>query len=350
MGTQNFNCKSCAAPISFNIEKQKWHCEYCDSEYEKDEISQSSEDFNEVTIEEGDDESQPTELNQFRCNACGAEILSEGNVAATFCIYCQNPSIIRSRFEGKFKPKYLIPFKIPENKARELYKEWIGKRIFAPKQFRVLGEIRELRGLYAPYWLFDCHAVGFVEGEGRNIKSYTRGNYRITETAHYSIKRTGSSSYAKVPVDGSENLPDPIMEGIEPFNYRELKEFSTEYMAGHFAEKYDVDQEKATKAFSPRIYKFLSSRLENSGTRYDSTSYTNRKVNIGQVKITYAMLPVYVLTNNYKNKRHTIIINGQTGKIFGEAPLSKGRLFLVSLLILFLTFLTINSGVALLYG
>lgn len=346
MGTQHFNCKSCSAPIAYSIEKQKWHCEYCDSEYEKDEISQDTSSYNEIQLEEGQEAS---ELDEYRCNACGAEILADENLAATFCIYCQNSSIIKSRFEGRFKPKLVIPFKISESKARELYKTWISKRIFAPHNFRVLGEIRELRGLYAPYWLFDCHAVGFVEGEGRNMRSYRSGEYRITETSHYSIKRAGSSYYEKVPVDGSEKLPDPIMEGIEPFDYTGLKEFSTEYMAGHFAEKYDVDQNKATQALTPRVHQFLRTRLEASGTRYHSTTYSHSKINLGQVKITYAMLPVYVLTNTHNNKRHTIIINGQTGKIYGEAPLSKARIFFVGLSILFISWVLINTGVAFLY-
>lgn len=346
MGTQHFNCKSCSAPISFSIEKQKWHCEYCDSEYEKDEISQDTSNYNEIQVEEGND---AAELDEYRCNACGAEILADGNLAATFCIYCQNSSIIKSRFEGKFKPKLVIPFKITDSQARELYKTWIRKRIFAPQQFRVLGEIKELRGLYAPYWLFDCHAVGFVEGEGRNVRRYSSGNYNVTETKHYAIKRTGSSNYEKVPVDGSENLPDPIMEGIEPFDYQDLKEFSTQYMAGHFAEKYDVDQDKASNAFTPRVHKFLRTRLENSGKRYHSVSINHSKINIGQVKIVYAMLPVYVLTNTYKNKRHTIIINGQTGKIFGEAPLSIARVIFVSLGMLLAIWLLVNTGISILY-
>lgn len=346
MSVQVYSCKACAAPISYNIKAGKWVCEYCASEFKKDEIEQQS--VSESGIELDEDLSiEIPDLDAYNCNACGAEILAEGVTAATFCIYCKSPSILKSRFSGEFHPRFLIPFKVDQKEARQIYFDWIKKRFFAPSEFKEATEIDKIRGLYAPYWLFDCRASGYVIGEGRNSRSWRSGDYRVTETKYYFIKRTGSSAYEKIPVDGSINLDDNLMEGIEPFDYSSLRDFSLEFMSGYLAEKYDVDEKEALKAMEPRAQKFLDSTLKNSGKKYNSVSFHDSNININSVKAAYSMLPVYVLTNIYKGKKHTFIINGQTGKTYGETPFDKKRFVLFSLLIFASTWLlsVIGAGI-----
>ncbi len=330
MSVERFACKTCAAPIGFDIKVAKWKCEYCGSEFEKNEIEQQTGKADGVELNE-DLSVEIPELDEYRCNACGAQILTEGETAATFCIYCRSPSIIKSRFSGDFRPRYLIPFKITQTEARQVYFRWIQKRFFAPSEFKNAREVNSIRGLYAPYWLFDCGASGFVIGEGRNTRSWTSGDYRYTETKHYFIKRSGFSQYEKIPVDGSKNLDDELMEGIEPFDYGGLKDFALEFMSGYLAERYDVDQTKAARAMEPRARKYLQTTLEESGQRYDSVTFQSSHISLNNVKAAYAMLPIYVLTNIYQKKKHTFMINGQTGKTYGETPYDKGKLVVFSL-------------------
>ena len=40
----------------------------------------------------------------------------------------------------------------------------------------------------------------------------------------------------------------------------------------------------------------------------------------------YAMLPVWFMTMNFKNKRYYFAVNGQTGKVAGIPPLSWSKL------------------------
>jgi DNA-directed RNA polymerase subunit RPC12/RpoP len=347
MSVKVYYCKTCAAPISFNIKEQKWKCEYCASEFAKDEIVEET--ANESGMEVVEDLSvEIPELDEYRCNACGAKILTEGNAAATFCIYCRNPSVIKSRFSGDFHPRYLIPFKITQKEAKDIYFAWIKKRFFAPNIFKTAREVDNIRGLYAPYWLFDCRASGYVEGEGRNSKSWRSGDYRITETQHYYIKRVGSSAYRKIPVDGSKSLPDELMEGIEPFDYAAIKDFALEYMSGYLAEKYDVNEQKAARVMTPRAEKFLRATLEGSGQRYQSMSISSSHINVNSVKAAYAMLPIYVLTNVYKDKKHTFMINGQTGKTYGETPFDTPKFILFTFGFFFTTFILTATGGAIL--
>ena len=41
----------------------------------------------------------------------------------------------------------------------------------------------------------------------------------------------------------------------------------------------------------------------------------------------YAFLPVWVLNTKYKDQNYLFTMNGQTGKLVGDLPVSKGKFF-----------------------
>lgn len=322
MSVENYACKNCGASLTYNIEAAKWKCEFCQSEFDKQQMQDGSRVVSGVRRIE-DDSSQSPEMDEYVCKNCGSAILSEGNVAATFCLYCKSPAILKSRFSGAFKPRYIIPFKVTPEQAQSKYFEWIKKRFFAPSSFKAKKEIDSIRGLYAPYWLFDCRASGFIEGEGRSIRSWRSGDYEITETKHYYVKRAGLAQYERIPVDGSKYLKDELMEGVEPFDFSEIEGFALEYMAGFFAEKYDLDESEAFPFMQARAKDYLLDSLASSGEHYDSFTRSADKASVHDVSAAYAMMPVYILTNLYNKKPHTFILNAQTGKIYGETPIDR---------------------------
>ncbi len=328
MSVKIFACKNCSAAITFNIEAQKWICNYCSAEFDKDEIKEKT--VSDSGVEKKEDLSvKLPDLDEYVCSACGSVLLCEENTAATFCLYCKSPTVIKSRFSGEFKPRYIIPFKLTEKEAQEYYSAWIKKRFFAPRSFKTAKEVDNIRGLYAPYWLFDCKVSGYIEGEGRIVRSWRSGDYRVTETKYYDIKRAGYADYSRIPVDGSEHLEDELMEGVEPFMFSEMKDFALEYMSGFLAEKYDLDESKALPFMQNRAQKFLETTLKTAGDQYSSVSINSKNLSVNAPVAAYSMLPIYILTNFYKNKPHRFILNGQTGKIYGQTP------YVVSKMIIF---------------
>ena len=49
--------------------------------------------------------------------------------------------------------------------------------------------------------------------------------------------------FDNVPVDGSTNIDDALMESIEPFDISEAVDFKTAYLNGYLADKYDISVE-----------------------------------------------------------------------------------------------------------
>lgn len=47
----------------------------------------------------------------YKCPSCGAEILTDENTVATFCSFCQSPTLIEDKLTGAIAPSRIIAFK-----------------------------------------------------------------------------------------------------------------------------------------------------------------------------------------------------------------------------------------------
>ncbi len=314
IAVQDYTCLNCGSGLSFKPELQKWKCDFCHSEFEATDLDLSIEEKKSM-------EAEQMELDSYECNVCGAVLLADANTSATFCVYCKNPAIIKTRFSGKFKPDKLIPFKITEEQSRGIYRQWIKRRRFAPKTFRLSDTIMSIKGIYTPYWLFDGHASGKIEGEATRVRTWTSGDHQYTETKFYAVERDGTANYKKLPVDAVKKLDDALAQQIEPYVYNELIDFSLPYISGFMAERYDVDTSEAQIAMEQRAKAYLASTLKSRIKDYSTVKIKNAQIEVSDVQAHYAIFPLYMIVNQFKGKTYTFLINGQTGKISGETPI-----------------------------
>ncbi len=86
-------------------------------------------------------------------------------------------------------------------------------------------EIEKIKGVYAPFWLYDCEANGQIQGQATKVSSWRSGNYRYTRTKYYHVEREGRVKYERIPVDASTKFDDKFMVMIEPYDYKALADF-----------------------------------------------------------------------------------------------------------------------------
>ena len=89
--------------------------------------------------------------------------------------------------------------------------------------------------------LYTSNASGSGQYEATTSSSHRSGDYVITTTRHYDVRRAGTTQFMGVPVDGSTKMPNGHMDAIEPYDYRAFQPFSTAYLPGYMADKYDED-------------------------------------------------------------------------------------------------------------
>ena len=336
----SFKCPNCSAAIEFDILTQNFTCHYCGSAFSQEQIEEIYP--TDMLPDKESEEKKPTETQleeekRFEqesclhtCPSCGAEIIADNrDTASTYCHYCNSVISFSGQLSGKYKPDKIIPFKKTKEDAIEGFKLWCGKKFFVPKDFKSAHVLEEIRGIYVPFWLADCCVEGELVAIGKNSTSVRSGDYRVTTTKEYHVVRKGSMIYRGVPADGSSRADDLLMENIEPFNYNELVDFSMSYLAGHTAEKYDIDKEAILPRISQRTCDAAQKAFKDTIRGYSSVITKSANFRISHINWDYALLPMWFLSYKYKDKYYHFAMNGQTGKFAGELPLNKLKVALV---------------------
>lgn len=330
-------CPNCDAVLKFNPHGGNWKCEYCRSEFNLDDLNkheeklkQEEKEVKKITNEEG--------LDVYTCNNCGASIVVDPNVSTTSCVYCKNTAILKDKLHGEFNPDFVIPFKHTKEDAIAAFKKLGKGKPLMPKAFNIKKNIKEITGIYIPFWLYDFDAAGEMDADCKRITTWRSGNYRYTKTDTYLVTRGGNMNFEKVPVDGSKRFPNDIMNSIEPFDYNELKPFNYSYLSGFLSEKYDMTSDEVIKEAINRAKNSFIEEMKNDIRGYNTVIPTTNSINLNNTKKQYVLLPVWMLNVKYKDKIHTIAMNGQTGKMVGNIPVDVKKAIFMWILIFALSF------------
>lgn len=348
----NYQCPSCTGPLHFSGASGKLECDYCGASYDVAEIealyaekeekaaaaqreaeekraeqnasSREGEEWDTSGFRE-DWGTQADGVLAYSCPSCGAELICEESTAATSCPYCGNPTVVPGQFSGGLRPDFIVPFKLSKEDAVKALKAHYKRKIFLPKRFTEENHVQEIQGIYVPFWMFDGEATGDAHYTATRSHTYISGDYKITKTEHYDVYRAGTVTFEKVPVDASSKLSDDHMDSIEPYDYRELKPFSTAYLPGFLADKFDVTVEQCQERADQRCAGTLSSALRKTIKQYDTCTLLDNSVDLKRGKVHYALMPVWMLNTKWKGKDFLFAMNGQTGKLVGDLPVSWGK-------------------------
>ncbi len=308
-----YKCPNCGADMNFDSESGHLSCDSCGHQ-------DNIEDFKEELIIKTYDSEEAVE---YQCENCGAEVITEPDTTATQCSFCDAAVVLADRVSGVLAPKMVIPFTISKEEAMKAFKVWCKNGRFSPKEFMNANRVKNITGMYVPFWMYDVNSDIALKATGNKVRTYRRGDYVYTETSIFEVERHFDLYYQNVPVDASEKLSDSIMDKIEPYNYEELKEFKTPYLAGFFAEKYNYDHEELYPRVEKKIQGYIDDYVESTLTGY--TSITNRHDNrkVKNKDSQYVLFPIWMVYYDFDQQEHTFAMNGQTGKVVGKAPISK---------------------------
>ena len=355
----NYQCPACTAPLHYSAKSGKLECDYCGSSFDVAEIealyarkeaeaaaakqaadakaeaaqAAKAEAAEAAAASGGWDTSDLSRdwgaeadgLRVYSCPSCGAELICDQSTAATACPYCGNPAIVPGQFSGALRPDSILPFRLSKDDAVQALRAHYKGKPFLPRSFTSANHIEQIQGVYVPFWLFDGGAEGAASYRASNTNVYETGDYEITETRHYHVVRAGSLAFEKIPVDASSKMPDDHMDSIEPFDYAQLRPFSTAYLPGYLADKYDVTIDDSRDRADTRCSETLAQALRDTVTGYGACVTEREDIALRRGKVHYALLPVWMLSTKWRGQDFLFAMNCQTGKLVGDLPTDRGR-------------------------
>ena len=113
------------------------------------------------------------------------------------------------------------------------------------------------------------------------------------------------------------------------YDYAGLKPFSTAYLPGFLADKYDVTVEESHDRADGRCSASLEGALRRTTTTYDSCVPLRQDIRLRRGKVHYALLPVWMLHTKWNGKDFLFAMNGQTGKLVGDLPTDMGKFWAI---------------------
>ena len=337
MELMTYKCPNCGGAITFDSAGQQFKCESCDSVFTQEQLSEydeilknSGQPENTDTVESHDWQTGNTEstldgVSTYVCKYCGAELVMDETTAASECPYCNSPIIIAPELSGGKRPDAVIPFKITKEQAKQALTAFYKGKPFLPKEFKNENKIKEIKGVYLPFWLFDCRVGANMTYNATRVRTWRDKKYEYTKTDRYRIWRSGQLEFSKIPADGSSKMDDAYMDAIEPFNYAELVDFDAAFLSGYMADRYDVDIKQNTPRINARIENSTVDAFRKTVNGYTTVVPDSKNIGIYDGKAKYALFPVWILNTKYQDKMYTFAMNGQTGKLVGSLPIDKKK-------------------------
>jgi hypothetical protein len=248
------------------------------------------------------------------CERCGALNILPPGLKATSCSYCGANQFIESPVQAELvDPQLIALMKIDNRRVVKLVRQWLQKGIFSPDNLLVAGRGMQLRPAYYSCWTFD----GTLDLHWACEVTQGSGQYKQW------VPMSGKESrfFNDVLVPGVKVIAERELDGLGPFNLLEVEEFKPEQLAGWTAILYDrslsdaslLAREKVVQKIRPQVYDMIAMGREKRNVDIGGGSWSG-------MTFKHILLPLWTGSYRYKGKGYRVLVNGQTGKIFGDKP------------------------------
>ena len=305
MSTASYNCPCCGGPLKFSGESGRLECAACGNNYEPAalEMLNASESGEQISFERPKEGFRTEEgVQAYLCKNCGAELITEDTTTAAECPYCGSPTLLPDRIEGGVKSEKVIPFVVTKEQAQKQFEDYFkGKRLLPNIFLNGRNRISEMRRLYVPYWLFSCEACADMVYDAEKVRTEQKGEWEITRTKHYLVRRKGGMCFENIPVDGSVKMDDKLTESLEPYDLSAAIPFQSAVLAGAMADHADADCDACEKR---AVERSVEQTMLDTVRDYNTVSERSRRITTERGSATPALLPVWLMTTVKEGKTY----------------------------------------------
>lgn len=340
-------CINCGGALIYDIAARKVKCLSCDT-LQDPAVYQDAAVAEETTIDNEREDGAEYTTTVFTCPNCGGEITSTESDAVEYCMYCGSFVTLESRMAKIKKPDKIIPFAKTHEDCKKAYRRALRRKFYAPGEFRDEKFIEGFKGMYIPYWNYE-YEYGpdvIIKGEQKHRK----GDYEFT--SHYDIHCKAGGKIDNLAYDASSSFDDQISQRIAPFDKSKLEEFNPAYMFGFYGDVADVEkqlyEEESDKTVYDKVWESATSHsaVKQGKPKEEWPSTFASDFNMRKSS-SLAMLPLWLLTWRKGDRIAYSVMNGDTGEMYSEIPISIIRYLVISLLTAVPIFLLLNIGVTL---
>ncbi len=277
----------------------------------------------------------------FRCHNCGSEMAADPQQRSYVCPFCDSTYVVEfsPTLTGRHRPEFVIGFAITPEQALAEFHKWLRQNSwFRPGDLAQAKIAERLKGIYLPFWSFSMlahsHWRASIGEYWYRTETYTTTDSKgrivtrtrqVRETEWWPLAGQHHRYYSGYLVSGSKGLPQNQAERVMPFQLPALKRYEPYFLAGWLSEEYSVEREQALEVCKDEFYRREQQNIA-AFLPGDTHSGLEARTTFQHINSDLILLPVYLLTYRYQDKLYRFLLNGQTGKMEGDKPVSWQRI------------------------
>ena len=271
-----------------------------------------------------------------RCQSCGADLVVAEELRTTVCPYCAAPSVVeRPASVDRPAPTFALGFAMTQPSAAERVKHWLRTRHPWSHSGLKRAPLQDVRGVYVPAYLYSALAqseysasIGedYTETETytttENGKTVTKTR-TVVKTEWRSLQGEHAEYVPDVLVTASRGLSNAELEQIEPFDLRMMARYEPALVAGWVAEEPSLSRDECLRQAREEALARVARRL-GAFMPGDSHRMQDVDTQLSEESLEVCLVPVWVLAARYDPEKPPlrVVVNGQSGEVHGEVPIS----------------------------
>jgi len=270
---------------------------------------------------------------ELSCASCGAKLVVESTHRTARCPYCDSPSVVdRPATPDRPDPVFAIGFSIDGNRARQNLRSYLTGHRWAPTALRIAA-VERLEGIYLPAYLYS--AIADSRYQALIGEDYTEMEYdakkksmrRVTKTEYRELAGRHRCYVEDHVVTASEGIPNLELEGVEPFDLGGLRRYAPDVVSGWISEEPSLSRDASLDLARSESREDVLGRLRIFMPG-DSYRELQTATHLTDEAMDLVLLPVWVCAVRWRQDKPPIrlLVNGQTGVVAGDVPVSWAKI------------------------
>jgi DNA-directed RNA polymerase subunit RPC12/RpoP len=314
---QRFMCAKCGGRMHFAPDGQSLVCDYCTRHLalrakDGDRSGPHEVDFL-LTMATARGHGKPLTEQVFHCQGCGAQFILPAGVLSITCPYCGSPHAISfEKSPDLLAPDGIIPHAFDQARAAALLSHWLQEKLVGTAAAN-LPVHAVPRGLYLPLWTFEVG--GAIDYTGEVIDEQDAGFGRHAPRM-VRISDRYPVMLSRLPIPASRKLSAPFIRLVPTYDLKAVQLYDPRYLADWPAELYDIPMAEASLDARSQGYAVLKRDMALRLSPVHLISASSANLTIESFRLN--LVPVWMTEVVADAVSHLILVNGQTGDVYGD--------------------------------
>jgi DNA-directed RNA polymerase subunit RPC12/RpoP len=250
----------------------------------------------------------------FECKGCGASMSYDASTKALRCPFCGSVELAAQEDRKILAPKSVVPFVVTREQAVTSMRQWLGQGFWRPGGLSQDAQVVGMTPVYVPYWVFQANTHTYWTADSSHTPPGACASWYPLAGEHegrYAGLLIGASGVL-APNETHQICPFDLGPGVPPqkvdLENITVEEFSLSKKYARPMAQSGLEQLEKDACVSSRV----PGQARNAHVNVQVTEMSGEPV----------LLPVWIMAYRFRDRIFRFLVNGQTGKATGLAPLS----------------------------